>query len=98
MVKALFQTLYRLLNKAAGDNIDEKKILIMAPTGKAAFNVKGSTIHSAFKVPANTPLHTYKKLNFSELNTLRVKYINLKWILCDEISMVSNEMWKYIHL
>lgn len=35
---------------------------------------------------------------FSLLNTLRVKYRNLKWIFCDEISMVSNEMWKYLHL
>ena len=31
------------------------------------------------------------------LNTLRAKYINLKWIISDEISMVSNNMLKYIN-
>ena len=27
-----------------------------------------------------------------------MKYRNLEWILYDEISMVSNDLWKYVHL
>ena len=27
-----------------------------------------------------------------------MKYKELEWILVDEISMVSNDLWKYVHL
>ena len=27
-----------------------------------------------------------------------MKYRELEWILVDEISMVSNDLWKYVHL
>ena len=58
---------------------------------------KKTTIHSAFHIPANQPLSTYNKLSWDTLNTLRAKYINLKWIICDKISMVSNNMLRYIN-
>ena len=41
------------LNSVPGENPDEAKVLKVAPTGKAAFNIKGNTLHSAFKIPAN---------------------------------------------
>ena len=70
----------------------------MAPTGKAAYNVRGTTIHAAFHIPANQPLQDYKPLSFDVLNTYRMKYRALEWILGDEISMVSNDLWRYLHL
>ena len=62
----------------------------MAPTGKAAFNVRGTTIHAAFLIPANQKLQDYKPLSYDTLNTYRMKYRELEWILVDEISMVGN--------
>ena len=38
----------------AGQNRDNCRILVLAPTGKAAYNVKGSTIHAALHKLANT--------------------------------------------
>ena len=70
----------------------------MAPTGKAAYNVKGTTVHAVFHLPANHSLHKYSPLSYDILNTYRAKYKNLEWILLDEISMVSNDMLKYIYL
>ena len=61
----------------------------MAPIGKAAHNVKGSIIHVTLDIPANTPLYEYKPSSYDILNTYRMKYRGLEWILCDEISMVS---------
>ena len=55
----------------AGQNRDNCRILVMAPTLKAAYNVKGSTIHEALHIPANTPLHEYKPLSYDMLNTYR---------------------------
>ena len=96
--KALYQGLYRTVCMEAGQNRDNCRILVMAPTGKAAYNVKGSTIHAALHIPANTPLHGYKLLSHDILNTYGMKYRGLEWILHDEISVVSNEAWKYVNL
>ena len=94
VIKALYYTVCM----EAGQNRDNCRILVMAPTGKAAYNFEGSTIHAAQHIPANTPLHEYKPLLYDILNTYRMKYQGLEWIFCDEISMVSNEAWKYINL
>ena len=73
-------------------------MLVMALTGKAAFNERGKTIHAVFHIPANQKLQDYKPLSYDTLNTFRMKYRELEWILADEISMVSNDLWKYVHL
>ncbi|XP_048578998.1 ATP-dependent DNA helicase PIF1-like [Nematostella vectensis] len=66
---------------------------MLAPTGKAAYNIKGNTIHSALAVPACQSLKNYKKLDSSRLNTLRCQIGGLKFIFVDEISMVGNTMF-----
>lgn len=68
------------------------RVLLLAPTGKAAYNIKGNTIHSAFAIPANQSLITYKHLDSSRLNSLRCKLGKLKLIFVDEISMVGSCM------
>ena len=98
VLKALYQGLYRLLCYTAGQNREDCRILVVAPTGKAAYNVRGSTIHSALHIPANNPLDDYKPLSHDLLNTYRMKYRHLQWVFCDEFSMVSNNVLKYIHL
>ena len=55
-------------------------ILVVAPTGKAAYNVKGSTIHSALHIPASQSLHDYKQMSHDTLNTYQMKYKHLQWI------------------
>ena len=98
VLKGIYQGLNRLLNQKPGQQTNDLTTLLIAPTGKAAHNIKGHTIHSAFHVPANQPLHNYTKMTWDNLNTYRSKYLNLKWIICDEISMVSNYMLRFIHL
>ena len=97
VLKALYQGLYRLLNKNPGQQTNNLITLLVAPTGKAAYNITGHTIHCAFHIPANQSLSTYSTLSWDTLNTLLAKYINLKWIISDELSMVSNNMLKYIN-
>ncbi|KAJ8017841.1 ATP-dependent DNA helicase PIF1 [Holothuria leucospilota] len=68
----------------------------MAPTGKAAYGIKGTTIHCALQIPANQGLSNYKALTADKLNSLQVKYHNLKIIFIDDISMVGHRMFRYI--
>ena len=66
---------------------------MLAPTGKAAFNIKGNTIHSALAIPACQSLKNYKPLDSSRLNTLRSQLGGVKLISLDEISMVGSTMF-----
>ena len=68
---------------------------MLTPSGKAAFNIKGNTIHNALTIPACQSLKNYKPLNSSRLNTLRCKLGGLKLIFLDEISMVGSSMFNF---
>ena len=68
-------------------------IELQPPTGKAAYLIKGNTIHSALAIPASQSLKNYKPLDSGRLNTLRCQLGTLKLILLDEISMVGNSMF-----
>jgi DNA replication protein DnaC len=74
---------------------DDVLCLLCAPTGTAAFNIDGMTIHSAFFVPI--AMKEYRNLGAETLNTLRNRLLHLKVLIVDEISMVSATMLYYIH-
>jgi len=68
-------------------NTTKKRVVVLAPTGIAALNVRGQTIHSFFGFPP-------RLLNKSEIEkrkNFRV-YVNIDMIIIDEISMVRADM------
>ena len=75
VLRAVYQGLYRLLHKAPGQNTDKYKILLLAPTGKAAYNIGGATIHSALHIPAQQKLE-YKELSH-ELKKTHSEHLTL---------------------
>ena len=87
----------RYLNSVPGENRDEVKVLKVAPTGKAAFNIKGNTLHSAFKIPANRGFQ-YCTLDADRLNSIRAQLKRLQVIFIDEISMVGSGMFNFLNL
>ena len=89
----MYQAALKYYNTRPGINFHETKVLMLAPTGKAAYNIKGNTIHSALAIPACQSLKNYKSLDSSRLNTLRSQVGRLKLIFIDEISMVGNTMF-----
>lgn len=86
VTKALYQVVLKYYNSRVGDNFSELEVLMLAPTGKAAYNINGNTIHSALAIPACQSLKIYKPLDSS---TLRCKLGFVKLIFMDEISMVG---------
>jgi hypothetical protein len=97
LTNALYEAVIRHLNTIASENPDNVKVLKVAPTGKAAYNIKGNTIHSAFQIPANRGFE-YCSLDSDRLNTIRSKLRNLKFIFIDEISMVGSGMFNFLNL
>lgn len=96
VIKALYQALKRHLCSGEGDNPDNCKVLLCAPTGKAAHNINGTTIHAAFKILPNRGYQHYH-VDSDTLNTLRVKYRDLSIVIIDEVSMVGNKMLSLIN-
>ncbi|MCS7179885.1 MAG: AAA family ATPase [bacterium] len=69
-------------------SITRKKIVILAPTGVAALNVKGQTIHSFFRFKPDITLSKVEKV-FDERENL---YKEIETIIIDEISMVRADI------
>lgn len=96
LLRALHQELIKYLNHKPGENSDEVKVIICAPTGKAAFNVRGCTIHYAFNIPADKGFQ-FKPLDMQQLSTYKQKFRCLKVLFIDEISMVCKKMFNFIN-
>lgn len=67
----------------------DKKHVILAPTGIAAINVRGETIHSFFQIPIGPILPGDARLDNPKFRKEKIKLIKeLDLIIIDEISMV----------
>ena len=97
VISALFQTLQRYFSSEPGHSPNHLEILICAPTGRAAYHVNGSTLHSLFGILPNKTLKNYRKLIYSQLNTKRVQMSSLKILIIDEVSMVGANMLNFIN-
>src|SRR3990167_3664803 len=71
----------------------KKKIAVLAPTGVAAVNVKGQTVHSFFRFKPNiTPEEAAKKGKRAQKKEDESVYQNLDAVIIDEISMVRADL------
>ena len=89
VIKAIVQSFLEFFSKFRNLNPDSICVLVAAPTGKAAFNISGMTLHCTFRLMPNQSKNKAAKMEDGELNSLRIKLINTKLFIIDEISMVS---------
>lgn len=66
-----------------------------APTGTAAFNIKGATIHYTFKIHVSDYLN-YADLPSYKVSQLRKTFRHVHTVIIDEISMVGDKMLTFI--
>ncbi len=96
VLRCVYQGLLRLLAKTEGQNPEAPRIIIAAPTGKAAYLVEGNTIHSLLKILPSRG-NEYIPLADEHKDSIRIKFKNLNTIIIDEVSMVGNNMLSFIH-
>ncbi|XP_069378951.1 uncharacterized protein [Paralichthys olivaceus] len=70
-------------------------VLLTAFTGTAAFNISGKTLHSILKLPKSLK-PPYRGLG-NALDEMRATLSNADILIIDEISMVSKELFSYVH-
>ena len=95
LISALFQMAVRTL-QVVGDNPDDVRVTLTAPTGSAAHNISGVTLHSAFLLPLGQT-KSYIRLSDEKRNGMRAKAGKLQLLIIDEISMVSCNLLLQIH-
>lgn len=83
-------TLLRAIVRALGD-----EVVIGAPTGIAAFNVGGQTLHSLFRLPRESLLLDGEENEVSPRNVFEIGDLTL---VIDEISMVRSDVLNAIDL
>lgn len=83
------------LKRETALNLGVNPVLVCAPTGTAAKNVKGQTIHSLLQIPVSRFM-TFQELSSYSLSRLQKKFQFVHTLLIDEISMVSDKFLTYI--
>uniref|UniRef100_A0A914WZ63 ATP-dependent DNA helicase n=1 Tax=Plectus sambesii TaxID=2011161 RepID=A0A914WZ63_9BILA len=78
------------------------RVVIGAPTGVAAFNVNGETLHRLFKLPVHQKNESQLKKRYVLLTrdhqtTLKRCYKGLQLLIIDEVSMISDVTLLKIH-
>jgi ATP-dependent DNA helicase PIF1 len=74
----------------------KKNIVVLAPTGVAAVNVKGETIHSYFHFRPNISDEEVKNIAKKYINS--EIYANLNTVVIDEVSMVRADLLDNVDL
>lgn len=93
--------LYDLIMRSH-QGLTSRPVVLAAPTGVAAFNIVGVTLHSCLGLPVEKCREdgerrvTYKKLSSRQLAKLRINWHGVRYLIIDEISMVSYETFCYI--
>lgn len=68
---------------------ERKKVLLLAPTGKAADIIGGVTMHKAFELPNCVQIN-------DEINTIPKILHNIETVIIDEISMVRCDVFEKV--
>jgi hypothetical protein len=77
--------------------INKKKCAVVAPTGVAAVQIKGFTIHSYFRLPIYCDQMTSHELQHPECSdTVYNRIRNLEILIIDEVSMIHQKVFEMI--
>ena len=93
VIKCIYNCLSKLLSYK-GDELGKPRVIKLAPTGIAAINIDGTTIHTGLSM---RPSSTYMSLSDKQRSSIRNKLMHVKFIIIDEISMVSPKLLLNIH-
>ncbi|CEP17045.1 hypothetical protein [Parasitella parasitica] len=98
LIKALHECLARHFDIGRERDMSTPSVLLCAPTGKAAFNISGQTIHNAFTIPVEQFGYTrgLSALSASVSHSMAVTLKDLQVVIIDEISMVGQVLLEKI--
>ena len=75
-----------------------KAVVKVAITGKAAFLIRGETIHGGLGIRPKNSYEFYERMSADQLNTMQVKFRGTKILMIDEVSMVGHNFFRFINI
>ena len=93
LIRAIYHMCVKTLRQA-GDDPSLIPVLLTSPTGTAAFNIGGMTLHSAFHLDFG---RGETKLSDDKRYTLRTNLSALRIVVIDEISIVGISLFNNLH-
>ena len=96
VIRLIQSDTWRLIKQSGTVEPDDVLVLLTAPTGVAAFNINGMTLHSAFLL-GRSRYSGFQPLSTEKVNTLRTKLSKLVLLIIDEVSMIGADMLLEIH-
>lgn len=97
---ALVRTIYHTVTKTfrhSSMNPELPLVLLMAPTGVAAINIEGTTLNAALGIPKSSG-YILSDMSDQRRTQTRISLSELKLIIIDEISIVSNITLLKVHM
>ena len=94
------KTIYQMARKTfqqISENPEKPLVLLLAPPEIAAINISGTTINTGLSIPVDMFSNSVTPLSDVQRSTLRNCFSELKMIIVDEISMISNMKFLCIH-
>ena len=95
LIKTIYQTAIKTFCYSP-INPERQMVLLLAPTGVAAINIEGTTLNTFLSIPKNAG-YKVSAMSDQKKTQMRLLFSELKLIIIDEISMVSNIILLHIH-
>uniref|UniRef100_A0A8D9E244 ATP-dependent DNA helicase n=1 Tax=Cacopsylla melanoneura TaxID=428564 RepID=A0A8D9E244_9HEMI len=96
VISTIFNLMSKYFEEKVGPKTDGMKILLAAPSGLAAFNIGGMTLHSAFALPVTEYGGQMPELSNDIANTIRAQLLDLQLLIIDEVSMVGGRVFQRV--
>ena len=93
VIHAITQAVTKHFNYDMNCDSQALRVLLLAPTGKAGFNINGSTMHAGLSIPPSNVTTQFTELRGNQLAEAQAKYATLKLVIVDEVSMVGSFMF-----
>ena len=97
LTKLLHQSLSKTFSYRNSE-LEKAKVLLLSPAGVAAINIVGITIHTDLNIPVGCFGKHLPPLSDKMRFMLRNRLSEVKVLITDEVSMVSNDLLLHIHL
>ena len=95
IIKLIRRDVIYFLQQTMQVHPDEPLVLLTAPTGLAAFDIGGVTLHSAFMLHSNSTVN--ETADWEKQSTMQLKLGSLVLCIIDEISMVGTSTFNRVH-
>ena len=93
----LIKTIHMSISKVLvhkGGSPEKARVLLLAPTGVATININGTTIHKALGINVGAKMFP---INDRQRATLHSKLSEVRFIIIDDITMVSSDLFYQLH-